>query len=80
MQKALAAPHARPLNYLNKIPFTFSQQKKKKVVTGSPWVAKKCIYTLVKKLLYVKLTYCDHPNKNIEHLDLRITKSWVQQK
>ena len=43
------------------------------------WLAKKkYIYTLVKKILYAKLTYCDHPNKNIEHPDLRITKIWVQ--
>ena len=41
---------------------------------------KKCIYTFAKKTLYVKQTYCDHPNKNIEHPDLRITKIWVQQK
>ena len=33
-----------------------------------------------KKNLYVKLTYCDHPNKNVEHPNLIITKSWVQQK
>ena len=33
-----------------------------------------------KKNLYVKLTYCDHLNKNVEHPNLRITKSWVQQK
>ena len=38
------------------------------------------IYTCQKKIFYVKLTYCDHLNKNVEHLDLRITKSWVQQK
>ena len=50
------------------------------VVIGLPWLGKKCIYTLAKKLLYVKLTYCDHLNKNIEHIDLKITKSWVQQK
>ena len=24
----------------------------------------------------LKLTYCDYPNKNIEHLDLRFTKNW----
>ena len=36
------------------------------------------IYTLVKKILYAKLTYCDHPNKNIEYPNLRITKIWVQ--
>ena len=24
--------------------------------------------------IYVKLTYCDNPNKNVEYLDLRITK------
>ena len=33
-----------------------------------------------KKKLYVKLTYFDHPNKNVEHPDMRITKSWVEQK
>ena len=32
------------------------------------------IYTSKKKKLYVKLTYCDHPNKNVEHPILRITK------
>ena len=29
--------------------------------------------------MYVKLNYCDYPNKN-EQPNLRITKSWVQQK
>ena len=38
------------------------------------------IYTLAKKILYVKITYCDYSNKNVEHSDLRITKIWVQQK
>ena len=38
------------------------------------------IYIFPKKILYAKLIYCDHPNKNVEHLDLRITKIWVQQK
>ena len=55
-----------------------------KVVTRPPWLVKNGIYTLAqkkkKKKLYVKLTYCDHPNKNVEHPNLRITKSWVQQK
>ena len=51
-----------------------------RVVTGPPWHAKYCIYTLAEKKLYVKLTYCDHSNKNIKPSDLRITKSWVQQK
>ena len=50
------------------------------VVIGLPWLGKKYIYTLVKKLLHVKLIYYDHLNKNIEYIDLRITKSWVQQK
>ena len=27
-----------------------------------------------KKKLYTKLTYCDHPNKNREYPDLKITK------
>ena len=54
-----------------------------KVVTGPPLLTpdlqkKMYIYTLVKKILYDKLTYCDHPNKNIEHPDLRITKIRVQ--
>ena len=43
-------------------------------------LAKKCIYTLAKKILYAKLTYCNYLNKNVEHPDLRITKIWVQQK
>ena len=50
-----------------------------RVVIGPPWLAKKkCIYTLAKKILYAKLTYCDHPNKKFYHPDLRITKIWVQ--
>ena len=43
-------------------------------------LAKKCIYTLGKKLLYIKLTYCDHSNKNVEYPNLRISKNWVQEK
>ena len=27
-----------------------------------------------------KLTYYNHFNKNVKHLDLRITKIWVKQK
>ena len=38
------------------------------------------MYALTKKILCAKLTYCDQPNKNVEHPDLRITKIWVQQK
>ena len=39
------------------------------------------IYILIKKyILYTKLTYFDHPNKNVKHLDLKITRIWVQQK
>ena len=42
---------------------------------------KKGIYTLAKKKkLYVRLNYLDHPNKNVEYPELRITKSWVQKK
>ena len=42
---------------------------------------KKNVYIhLQKKKLYVKLTYCDYPNKNFEHFNLRMTKIWVQQK
>ena len=36
------------------------------------------IYILAKKILYAKLTYCNHPNKNFEHPNLRIKKIWVQ--
>ena len=43
---------------------------------------KKCvcvyIYILLKNILYIKLTYFDHPNKNIEKLYLRIIRIWVQ--
>ena len=35
---------------------------------------------LSKKILYAKLIYCNHPSKNVEHPNLRITKIWVQQK
>ena len=45
-----------------------------------PNLEKKCIYTLVKKILYAKLTYYNHPNKNVEYPNLRIIKIWVQQK
>ena len=38
------------------------------------------IYALAKNILNAKLTYCDYPNKKVEHPDLRITKIWVQQK
>ena len=31
-------------------------------------------------MLYAKLIYFDHPNKNVEHFDLKITKILVQQK
>ena len=51
-----------------------------KVVIKLPWLTKKCKYTLAKKILYTKLIYCDYPNKNFEHPDLKITKIWVQQK
>ena len=37
-------------------------------------------HTLAKKKLYAKIIYCDHPNKNVEHPGLRITKIWFQQK
>ena len=54
--------------------------RRAKVVTGPSWLAKKYTYTFAKKILYAKLIYCDYPNKNFEHFDLRITKIWVQQK
>ena len=41
------------------------------------WKKKMYTYTLVQKILYAKLTYFDHLDKNIEHPDLRITKIWV---
>ena len=37
------------------------------------------MYIYLQKNVYTKLTYCEHPNKNIEHPDLRIIKNWVQQ-
>ena len=53
-------------------------------VRGPPWLAKNGIYIIgkkkKKKKLYVKLTYYDNSNKNVDHPVLRITKSWVQQK
>ena len=47
---------------------------------GGPDLQKTCIYILAKKVLYAKLTYCDYPNKNFKHSNLRITKICVQQK
>ena len=39
---------------------------------------KNCIYTLAKYIyIYIKLTYCDHSNKNVEHPNLGITKIWI---
>ena len=38
------------------------------------------IYIFAIKNLYTKLTYYNHPNKNVECSDLRITKIWIQQK
>jgi len=38
------------------------------------------IHLLKNSYIYVKLIYCDHPNKNIEYSDLRVTEIWVQQK
>ena len=37
------------------------------------------IYIFVKKILYTKLTCCDHPNKNYVYPDLKSIKIWVQQ-
>ena len=31
-----------------------------------------CVYILLKNILYTKLTYFDHHNKNVEQLYLRI--------
>ena len=31
-----------------------------------------------KKYVYTKLTYFDYPNKNIDHLDLRIARIFIQ--
>ena len=45
-----------------------------------PDLQKNIFIHLTKKILYAKLTYYDYLNKNFEHLDLRITKFWVQQK
>ena len=38
------------------------------------------IYTCQKKNLYAKHIYCDYPNENVEHPDLRIAKIWFQKK
>ena len=40
----------------------------------------KNINIYLRKELYTKLTYFDHPNKNVEHPILRIKKILVQQK
>ena len=33
-----------------------------------------CVCVCVCVCVYFKLTYCDHPNKNKEYLDLKITR------
>ena len=38
------------------------------------------IYILAQKILFAKLTYFDHPNINVEHSDLKITKILAQSK
>ena len=39
------------------------------------WLEKKNLYIFFKKyILYTKLTYFDHPNKNVEHLYLKIIR------
>ena len=35
---------------------------------------------LPKKILFAKLIYFDHPNINVEHSDLKITKILAQSK
>ena len=35
---------------------------------------KKCIYILKIYILFTKLTYFDYPNKNVEHLYLKIIR------
>ena len=42
-----------------------------KAITVKKKKKKKYIYTC-QKILYYKLTYCDHFNKNVEYYDLRI--------
>ena len=39
-----------------------------------PNLKKKIIYILLKYILYTKLTYFDHLNKNFEHLYLKIIR------
>ena len=39
---------------------------------------KYCIYILQKFILFTKLTYFDHSNKNVEHFYLGIIRIWVQ--
>ena len=48
-----------------------------RVVTEPPSLAKN-LYWEFKKYIYTKLIYIDHPNNNIEHFVLRITRMWVQ--
>ena len=48
-----------------------------KVVTGSSWLVKICIYIVVKKKLYTKLTYFDYHNKNVKYSDLKSTKMFL---
>ena len=71
----VAALHASQAGHKTTMTCKKSQAGHKTTMT-----CKKIIYTLAKNILYAKLTYCHHSIKNYEHLDLRITKMWVQQK
>ena len=70
--------------YFNKISMFPQKKKKKENIDGlafchsSQGASSLAAPHVAKNILYIKLTYCDHLNKNIEHFNLRITKIWVQ--
>ena len=50
----------------------------KLICFGTNLTWKYCIYILKKNILFTKLTYFGHPNKNIEYFYLRLVRIWVQ--
>ena len=38
----------------------------------------KKLYIYILNILFTKLTYFDHPNKNVEHFYLKLIRIWVQ--
>ena len=76
-----------PMWALAALPVTCHKKKNyiynyfKLICFGITWLKNiVCIYIYIfqKNILFTKLTYFNHSNKNIEHFYLKLTKIWVQ--